>query len=61
MKAIAVLAYLALIGAGLYGYVWNIVTLIHHASAPLTSIDVLLVLRVLGIFVAPLGAILGYF
>ena len=40
------------------GYVANIVTLINHVSDP---INLLLILRIVGIFAAPLGAILGYF
>lgn len=46
----------ALIAAG-YGWVLNIVKLVAVAADPLTG---LFVARVVGIFVAPLGAVLGY-
>jgi hypothetical protein len=43
---------------GIYGWVANIVSLAHSTFDPLTG---MVVLRVVGIFVAPLGAVLGYF
>lgn len=43
---------------GLIGWVLNIVTIAGSSFTPLTG---LLVLRIVGIFVAPLGAVLGYF
>jgi hypothetical protein len=43
---------------GFIGWVWNIVKVAQSDFAVLTG---LLVLRIVGIFVAPLGAILGYF
>jgi len=46
-----------LICGAIYGYVANIVSLVHHISDPNTA---MLVLRAVGIFVAPLGVILGY-
>ena len=45
------------IPAFLYGWVHNIIDIVHSSFSPLTG---LVVLRCIGIFVAPLGAILGY-
>lgn len=44
--------------AGVVGWGWNIVKIVQTCCA---VIDGMLILRVVGIFVAPLGAILGYF
>jgi hypothetical protein len=49
------LVLLALIG---YGWIMNIVTISGSSFSDITGV---LVLRVVGIFVAPLGAVLGYF
>jgi hypothetical protein len=43
--------------AGVIGWILNIVTLAQSSFDVLTG---MLVLRVVGIFVAPLGAVLGY-
>lgn len=40
------------------GWVLNIVTLFRHAADPITTITVL---RGIGIFIAPLGGVLGWF
>jgi hypothetical protein len=53
----AAIVYLALIAAFIYGWIANIVTIAHSDLSTLTG---MLILRVAGIFVAPLGAILGY-
>lgn len=60
MKAgvIAFLIYVTIILASLYGWVMNIVSLIGSNFDPLTG---LVVARIVGIFVAPLGIVLGYF
>lgn len=50
------LVFLVVVG-GLGGWVWNIVKLAHMGFDPLTGMAVL---RIVGIFLAPLGAILGY-
>lgn len=55
---IVFLGWFLLIGAGVIGWVWNIVKVIHTCC---TVIDGLLVARIIGIFVAPLGAVLGFF
>lgn len=61
---------LARIGVGLFftyillalaiaaGWILNLIDIIHSIAGPLTT---LLVLRIVGLFVAPLGAILGWF
>lgn len=55
---IAVFAYFLALALGLVGWVMNILTIIHTTSAPITG---LFVARVAGIFIAPLGAVLGWF
>jgi hypothetical protein len=57
MSTTAALLYLALIIAFCYGWIVNIVMI---AQSDLSTITGMLILRVAGIFVAPLGAILGY-
>lgn len=54
---IAALVWLAIVGALCYGWVSNIITIAHSNFNDITG---LLVLRVVGIFVAPLGTILGF-
>lgn len=54
-----VLVWLALAALGLYGWITNIVTLVHTAQSH-APIDAMMALRGLGIFVAPLGAFLGF-
>ena len=48
----------AAIAAAVFGWVMNIVNLFGTIGS---SIDAEFVLRLVGVFVAPLGAILGYF
>lgn len=50
-----VLALIALVIAAGIGWVLNIVALAHA-----TSIDGMVILRAIGIFVAPMGAVMGY-
>lgn len=40
------------------GWIWNIVKIIDTCCA---VIDGMLVMRIIGIFIAPIGAIVGYF
>lgn len=47
----------ALIIAGGIGWVWNIVKLIGMGLDPITG---LLIVRAIGIFVPPVGAVVGY-
>lgn len=49
---------LAVIGAMAIGWIMNIVTIAHSNFSDLTG---MLILRVIGIFVAPLGSVLGWF
>lgn len=53
----AAIVYLAFIFAMLYGWVMNIVIIAGTEFAVITG---MLVLRVVGIFVFPLGSVLGY-
>ena len=55
MRYFAWVALLALLGVGVFGWVNNIIAL---ASAE--TITGLIVLRIVGIFIAPLGAVLGW-
>lgn len=55
--ATGVLVWLALACLFIYGWVSNIIAIVHASSDPLNP---LLVLRFLGVLVAPLGAVLGY-
>lgn len=43
---------------GLWGWVWNIVKLIGLIDGPVTA---MFIGRIVGIFAAPLGAVLGFF
>jgi len=45
-----------LLGVG--GWVWNIIKIVHDFAMPVTG---LLIVRIIGVFMAPLGAVLGYF
>lgn len=54
---IAGLVWLAFLCALVYGWIANIITIAHSNFNDITG---LLVLRVVGIFVALLGSILGY-
>lgn len=53
----AAIVYLGLVIAIIYGWVANIVTI---AQSDLYTITGMLILRVAGIFIAPLGVVLGY-
>ena len=54
----AILVWIAIIVAAVYGWIENIVSIIHVIHDPVTTMTVL---RAVGIFVFPLGAVLGYF
>ena len=58
-KVIGVLAVIAVMIIGAIGWAWNIVKLFGF-DGPLAEIGMLEVLRIIGIFLAPLGAILGW-
>jgi hypothetical protein len=53
-----VLLFCSIALAAAVGWVWNILKLIEMTFDPLTG---LLVVRVIGIFIVPLGCIVGYF
>lgn len=53
----ATIFYMFLVIAGIAGWVLNIIQIF---NANFSAVDGELVLRVIGIFVAPLGAVLGY-
>lgn len=54
---IGLVFYGTVIGFSLYGYIHNIVSIVHNHSV----VDFMLILRCVGIAMAPLGTILGYF
>ena len=58
-----IIGYLCIVFGFLVGWVMNIITLIHWVSAHATLAEVtpMVALRVVGIFAAPLGGILGWF
>ena len=56
-KAWLGLTYPAVLIAGIYGWVMNIVAI---ANSDFAAISGILVLRVVGIFLPPLGAVMGY-
>lgn len=47
----------ALIAGGMFGWVWNIVKIVQSDFDVITG---LFIARCIGVFVAPLGAVLGY-
>lgn len=52
------IVWLLIVIAAAIGWVMNIITLIGIINDPITGI---FIMRVVGIFVPPLGAVLGYF
>lgn len=56
-QLVGMLAIIGLWIAGLVGWVMNIITLYHMSFATITGE---LVLRCVGIFVAPIGSIMGF-
>jgi hypothetical protein len=54
---IGALSVLALIGAGALGWIMNVITIAHTIDAPLSGV---FILRVLGVVIPILGAVLGY-
>jgi len=52
-----VVAQVGIVVAAIVGWVMNIITIAHSSFDVLTG---MLILRIVGIFVGPLGAILGY-
>ena len=60
MNAIGPLIFLFLWVAGIVGWLWNIVKLF-QVSVPISEFGIMEVMRIIGIFVAPVGSILGFF
>ena len=58
LSVVASLFWIGLFLGGLFGWVMNIIELIGMTFDPITGMAVA---RIIGIFVAPLGAVLGYF
>lgn len=56
-----VIAYIALWVALVVGWIFNIFDLVKAAIGPGAHLTLLIALRVLGIFVLPLGGVLGWF
>lgn len=52
------IVYLVIAFGAIWGWIWNIVKIIHSDFATITG---MLVCRIIGVFVAPLGAVLGFF
>jgi len=52
----AIVLLIFVLGAG--GWIANIVKMFYQASEPLTG---MIVMRAIGVFVFPMGAVLGYF
>jgi hypothetical protein len=57
LSSLFTLAMVFVVLAGCYGWAMNIVSLADMEAWPMTG---MFVLRVIGIFFAPIGAILGY-
>ena len=49
----------AIIIAGFYGWVQNIITIVH--AGPVADWGGMIIVRAIGVVVAPLGAVLGFF
>ena len=60
MNAIGPLIFLCLWVSGIAGWFWNIVKLF-QVSVPISEFGIMEVMRIIGIFVAPVGSILGFF
>lgn len=53
MYLISILIWFAVVA----GWIMNVLTIAHHLSDPLT---IMIIFRMVGIFVFPIGVILGY-
>lgn len=62
MKAAIVLIvlYVGIIIACVYGWINNILILLDHVG-PLAEYTIVEIVRVIGIFIVPLGVLMGYF
>lgn len=59
-SAIFAILYFLFIILAIYGYIANIVKLVIEATSG-GALDLMLILRIIGVFAAPFGAILGFF
>jgi len=58
LKGFAVVAFFAIFIAAIIGWVMNVIAIIGALSGPITA---MFIARCVGVFAAPVGAILGYF
>ncbi len=58
LLSISLAAYVVAVIVGFYGWAENILKIIHTMDDPVTG---LFIARIAGVFLAPLGAILGLF
>lgn len=56
IKAALISAAIALVLAFVYGWGANIIKLVHHTA----GVDATFILRLVGVFFAPLGAFMGF-
>lgn len=54
---VGAISILVLVVAAVIGWVLNLIAIAHSEFVPITG---LLVLRIVGIFIGPIGAVLGY-
>jgi hypothetical protein len=45
---------------GAIGWTWNVIKIIAVANAPIADVTVMLVIRIVAVFVWPIGCIVGY-
>ncbi|MEG1123095.1 MAG: hypothetical protein RSE62_12925 [Citrobacter sp.] len=51
--------FISVIIAGFIGWIMNIVTIFH--SGPIAEWTATTIVRIIGVFIAPIGAVLGWF
>lgn len=62
LGTVGVFAYIGLLIAGIVGYVMNIIDLVQLCLVPgPLQVTGLLIGRIIGLFIFPVGGILGYF
>lgn len=59
LELTSLMVYVSIAIGMMYGWIMNIVV-IFHSTFDLTNLSAILVLRIIGVFVAPLGVVLGY-
>ena len=57
IELLMALFFFVIVPAAVIGWIWNIVKLVGMTLDPITG---MLIVRVIGIFVPPLGAVVGY-